>query len=101
MIVKRIGVLSVGKVLGSLYVALGLMIGGLMSLISVIGVAAGANDAGPAGLLIGAGAIVVIPIFYGVIGFVGGIIMAVLYNVVASVVGGIEIELSHETTERA
>jgi hypothetical protein len=93
MIVKSVGVLSVGKMLGCLYALLGLLIGGLLSLIALAGAAAGANKQGIPAMLFGAGAVIVIPIFYGVIGFIGGIISAALYNVVASAIGGIEIEL--------
>ncbi len=93
MVVKSIGVLSVGKVVGCLYALLGLIIGGLFSLISLVGAAAGGPDAGLAALLLGGGAIIIFPILYGVIGFVGGIVSAALYNLVASFTGGIEIEL--------
>ncbi|MEX0714561.1 MAG: hypothetical protein WD278_19650 [Pirellulales bacterium] len=94
MVVKSIGVLSAGKVLGCLYVLLGLIIGAMFSLLSLAGVAAGGQDAGAAAFLFGIGAIVIIPLFYGTVGFIGGIIMAALYNVVASLAGGIELELS-------
>ena len=94
MIVKTVGVLSVGKVFGCLYALLGLIIGGLFSLLSLAGFAAGGGDAGPAALLFGVGGIIIFPVFYGVVGFIAGIITAALYNVVASIVGGIEIELN-------
>lgn len=100
MIVKSIGVLSAGKMLGCLYALLGLILGAFFSLFSIVGVAAGGQNAGPAALLVGAGAIIIFPIFYGVIGFVGGIIMAALYNVVASFAGGIEIELKSTLNDR-
>jgi hypothetical protein len=38
-------------------------------------------------------AIVVLPVLYGALGFIGGVISAALYNVIASVAGGIELEL--------
>ena len=101
MIVKSVGVLSVGKVLGCLYAMLGLIIGGFLTLLSLAGAAAGGRDAGPAALLVGVGAIVIIPVIYGGIGFIGGIIMAALYNVVASVIGGIEFELKRTVNDRA
>lgn len=93
MVIKSVGVVSVGKVLGTLYGLLGLFVGGLFSLLSLAGAAIGGRDAGPVAMLFGAGAIIIIPIFYGVIGFIGGIIMAALYNLVAVIAGGIEIEL--------
>jgi hypothetical protein len=43
-------------------------------------------------LLVNIGAIVFLPIVYGALGFVGGIIMAAFYKAVASLVGGIEME---------
>jgi len=43
---------------------------------------------------IGVAAVIVLPLFYGLLGFIGGIITAALFNLVASMVGGVEIELS-------
>jgi hypothetical protein len=106
MVVKSVGVLSVGKVFACLYALLGLIVGGIFSLVALASASAGAaaggappeaQRAGVVALLLGAGAIIIMPILYGVGGFVGGIIVAVLYNVVAAITGGIEIEL----TERA
>lgn len=95
MILKSVGVLSVGKVLGCLYALIGLIVGAFISFFALIGAAAsaGANRGGAAALVYGIGAILVVPILYGIGGFIGGIIMALLYNVVASVVGGVEVEL--------
>jgi hypothetical protein len=45
------------------------------------------------GMLFGAGAIVTLPIFYGVLGFVSTAIAAFIYNLLAGAVGGIEIEV--------
>lgn len=92
MILKSISVFSVGKVMGALYALLGLVIGGLFALISVVGALAG-GDGAPVALAMGVGALVIGPIFYGTVGFIGGIIMAALYNLVANFVGGIELEL--------
>jgi hypothetical protein len=96
-VVKRVGVISCGKVLGILYALLGLIAGGLISLFSMAGAAIGAAeggvDQGLAGMLFGVGAVVILPLFYGVIGFIGGIIMSAIYNLVASFTGGIEIEI--------
>ena len=94
MVVKSVGVFSVGRVLACLYGLIGLIVGASFSLVSLAGVAVGGPDSGPVALLFGVGAIVVLPLFYGVMGFVGGIIIAALYNIVSSFAGGIEIELT-------
>ena len=78
--VRRLGVMSVGKI--------SLVVYGLIA--GLIGVFVALFTAGPLtalGLLIG------IPIFYGIIGFFGGILTAWIYNLVAGWVGGIKMEL--------
>ncbi len=95
--VSRIGVLSLAKMLAVAYAFLGLFIGGVLSLISVMGAmgaAAGGDSGGLVAMLFGVGAVIILPIVYGCLGFVGGLISAPLYNLVAKVVGGVEIELS-------
>jgi len=93
LVLRRIGVLSVGKVLACLYALLGLIIGAFMSLFALAGVAIeGPERAGPA-LLVNIAAILFLPILYGALGFLGGALMAALYNLVASFAGGIEVEL--------
>jgi hypothetical protein len=97
MILKSVGVVSVGKVLGCLYALLGLIVGALFSLLALAGLAIGRQQQNqPQGLeamVMGVGAIIILPIFYGLVGFIGGIISAALYNLVASVVGGIELDI--------
>lgn len=96
--IRRIGVLSLAKVLAATYAGLGLLIGGVLSVISVVGGVLGAaitQDAGGlAGMLFGLAAVIVLPIVYGLVGFVTGLVIAPLYNLVARAVGGIEVELS-------
>lgn len=99
MVLKNIGVLSCGKVLGALYALLGLLIGLPIAFFSLIGaiVSTGSPQSGSEGLifgtLFGVGAVIFLPIFYGILGFVGGIISALLYNLIARLVGGIELEI--------
>jgi hypothetical protein len=45
------------------------------------------------------GAVILLPIFYGITGFIGGIIMAAVYNFVAGVVGGVELDLQPTATQ--
>lgn len=94
MVIRRVGPLSIGKVFGVMYFGMGLLFGALVSLLSLVGLAfAGGPDEGIAGVIFGVGAIVILPVFYGVMGFVGGAIGAFFYNAVSSVVGGVEVDL--------
>ncbi len=95
MIIRRVGPLSFAKLMGALYVLMGLFFGAIVSLISIVGGALIPRDeaGGMTGALFGVAAIVVLPIFYGVLGFVFSLIGAALYNAVASGVGGIELHV--------
>ncbi len=93
MVVRRVGVFSLAKVSGVLYAFLGLIFGALITLFSLVGSAFAPKDAGLAGMIFGTAAIVVIPIFYGILGFIMSAIMGALYNLVAGWVGGIEIDV--------
>jgi hypothetical protein len=101
MVVKRVGILSMGKVLGCVHALLGLIVGGLFTFLSLFLSLAAGREARPVSLLFGVGAIVILPVLYGVGGFIGGIILAVLYNFVASVIGGIEIEFKRAVDTHA
>lgn len=95
MVVKKLGVFSFAKVSGILYAMMGFVFGLLMSFMSLV-VGSFARGAGGNsemfGMLFGVGAIIFLPIFYGVIGFIGSALFAWMYNIVASWVGGFEIE---------
>lgn len=95
MIVRRIGVLSLAKIMGALYTGIGLVIGAFVALLSLFGAALGAGESPEAwmGTFFGIGAIVFLPIFYGLLGFVGGLIGAALYNLVAGFIGGLELDV--------
>ena len=63
---------------------------------SIAGAAAKANggQALPGILGLGGIFIVMLPILYGAMGFIGGIIGALIYNLVAKWIGGIEVEVA-------
>jgi hypothetical protein len=92
-VIKRVDVLSVGKVMGLLYAAMGLIFVPFFLLISAIQALSGKAGA-EFGLAMAIVMTIFLPIFYGVLGFIGGVIMAFLYNVIAGRIGGIEIDLS-------
>lgn len=91
--IKMIDALSLGKISGILYAFIGFIVGVIMSFVSIIGASLGEPEAGIFGALFGIGAIILFPILYGVMGFVGGLISALLYNLIAKWIGGVEIEL--------
>ena len=98
MVVKRVGPLSVAKNAAVLYAVLGLIVGGFFSLAAMAGAfgAAGSDNGGVPAIvagIMGVGAIIIAPIMYSCIGFIGALIGAALYNVVAGMVGGIELDV--------
>ena len=99
MVIRRVGVLSAAKLLGVLYAALGLLIGVLFALFSMVGggamLAGGGDAAAGGGMMMGMGIgfLIFAPIFYGLLGFIGGALSAWLYNLAAGWIGGIEIDL--------
>ncbi len=90
--VRKIGVLSLGKITGVIYAIMGLIIGAVITLTSLtVGSMMYGQEAG--GMLFGAGAIIALPIFYGVLGFIGGVITALVFNAVTGIIGGLELEV--------
>lgn len=95
MIIRRIGPMSIARLSGMLYAVIGLVLGGIISLIAMAGGFGSDSDgAVPFGGLMGVGAVLVLPICYGLLGFIATLIAAWLYNVAAGVVGGIEVDIS-------
>jgi hypothetical protein len=82
--------LSCAKVGGLVYLIMGFIIGACVSLVSVTGLLF-REGGGP---FFGAGAIVVLPIFYAILGFVGMLLGAALFNFAAGITGGIEVDAS-------
>jgi hypothetical protein len=86
--------------MGLLHAAGGLVVGLLFSTMALaVGNLAQQMDgrevpfAGALGAMFGLGVIVALPILYGVLGFIAGVIGGLLYNVAAGLVGGIRIEV--------
>ncbi len=96
MILKRIDPFSCAKINGIITAIFGLIIGLFWSAgIMMMGAFARELGGDPEGLftiLFGVGAVIFLPILYGILGFIGGLIAAWLYNVIAGMIGGIEVE---------
>ncbi len=94
MVIKRVGVWSVARMYGALMAGLGLLIGLVVAVLSAVGMTmAEGDEPGMVGAAMGVGAVVIVPIFYGVLGICAGAIGGALYNVVAGVVGGVSIDV--------
>ena len=95
--IERIGPLSLAKFLGCLYSCIGLIIGLVVAVFALFGSAIGAASSGSGmpllGAFLGMGAVIALPIFYGIIGFIGGLVVGFLFNLVAGMTGGLEIGL--------
>lgn len=101
--IKKLGILSVAKMYAAIMFVISLLISIPYGLFIIIFALTGASSlGGQGGLALGGGGVVFgllfmigLPIFYGAIGFVGGAIGALLYNLFAGFVGGIEIEVEN------
>ena len=87
--IRRFGVGQTAKVIGALYALMGLIFVPIVLIASMFS---------PNESQFGAGFALALPIIYGVLGFVFTAIGAAIYNFVAGLVGGIEVELGSSRT---
>lgn len=97
-VLRGVGVLSIGKTAAIVYAGIGLVIGAIFALVSVLGGFAGlATDGGRAagifGMVFGVAAVLIFPILYGVVGALAAMLLAALFNAAVSVSGGVELEI--------
>ena len=90
MELKKIGVGSAAKVGGIIAAVMGLIIGIFVALFSMM--IPGSGSELP--FFSGFAAIIVLPIIYGIIGFIAYAIIAALYNFVVKFTGGVILEFS-------
>jgi hypothetical protein len=88
--VQRINVAQLAKLMGVLDLMLGVVVGVCFYLFSTV---AGSAASSMFPMMGGIGMLIFFPVMYGVFGFVGGALIAWLYNLVAGMVGGVEFEI--------
>jgi hypothetical protein len=99
MVLRKVGVGSAAKLSGAMYAAMGLIAGAFIALFASVGGSMASmvesDESAPAwlGAIFGVGAIVILPVLYGVMGFIVGAIAAAIYNLVAGLVGGLDLDL--------
>ena len=101
--IKRVGVLSLAKIFAIVFLVLGLIIGVIYGLFfMLLGGAlfsqAGGNAAAM-GVVGGLAAMVMIPLFYGGLGFVMGAIYAAVFNAASGFLGGLELQVEGAAAE--
>lgn len=96
VVIARMDVMSLAKIYGLSMAVMGFIFGLFFGLL-MAGAGSAASEAGAAeaGILAGVGmfAIIVFPLMYGFLGFIAGIVGALVYNVLAKWVGGIAVEV--------
>jgi hypothetical protein len=93
MVIRRFNPVSCARIAGVLYAVMGIFFGAAVSLFSTFGAFTPPDGGSRLPFFFGAAAIVVLPIFYGCLGFVTALVGATLYNILAGRVGGIELDL--------
>jgi Transmembrane domain of unknown function (DUF3566) len=94
-IIKSVGVLSIAKIMALIHACLGLIFAPIFLLIGFLGALVGIHKTPLQGVLSIVFALLM-PVFYGVVGFITGAIGALLYNLFANLVGGFELELEQK-----
>ena len=91
---KRIAPLQLGKMSAVIY-ALGslIVVPFILLFTALASVIQPAPIAVPGIAALGLGAIIIFPIIYGILGFIVGAFGALIYNLVAKWIGGIEVEV--------
>lgn len=92
--IKYVDPLSLAKVSAAISAIIGLIVGLLLTILAlpVLTIIAAAGFGG-IGTGLGIASIVIFPITGGIGGFIGGAIIAVIYNFIAPRIGGIKINL--------
>jgi len=101
--INKMGVLSVAKIQAVIGLVVGLIVGVIYALLILIYTLLGASLVGSdARMAVGGGGVVIaivaligFPILYTIIGFIGGAIGALVYNLCARMLGGIEMEVEN------
>lgn len=94
-VVKRVAPASLGKMVGGVYALIGLVMAVLAVPFLLLAAALDPTGSEMAWLGLGTGLamVLVMPIMYGLLGLIGGALVAVVYNMLARPLGGIELQL--------
>lgn len=88
--IRKISPFQAGKMLAVFYALFSLILIPILLLAAI----AGPDGSGGVSMVMA----IMMPLLYIVVGFIGGIIGAFIYNIVAGWIGGLEMEFQQETT---
>ena len=93
-VLKKVDLLSAANVLGLMGVVWGLITAVLAVILSgIIGTTASILPGAEAAIGVGILSVVILPITYGIVGFVAGVVTALIYNLVSKWIGGIKLDI--------
>jgi hypothetical protein len=98
--IKRIGIKQTAKVISVFYFLISLVFVLPISLIAFFLGSLGGKEDGFFATAFGGIILLLLPLFYALMGFVMVALTALIYNALAKRIGGIEIELDSETTPK-
>jgi hypothetical protein len=93
---KRVGVISSAVFMAAAGAVGGLIAGAMLFMFSLVGAGVGGARPGGGELAMGAGLVVFLPVIYAIFGFIAGIVYSIMYNIIAGMTGGIELELGRD-----
>lgn len=87
--IRRIGVLKAGVMGAAVYAIMSLVFVPFFFFVAIMPGASGMQEGWP----FGAAFVLLLPFLYAIFGFIGTALAALIYNLVAMMVGGLEVEL--------
>lgn len=96
MTLRNIGILSCGKMAGAIGAGLGFALGSFFTVMSLAATVLQnfTSRVSPQESIFMFGAVVFLPVVYGIMGFAAGIVSAFSYNLASSRLGGVELDIA-------
>lgn len=96
--IQKIGVVSAAKIYGLILGIMGFVVGVIIGFFSIVGgILNTPLIGGGGGGFIGTFAFLFVPIIYGSVGFIIGGLIALIYNLIAKKLGGLEVVVESAT----
>ncbi|MBI5835717.1 MAG: hypothetical protein HZB25_00600 [Candidatus Eisenbacteria bacterium] len=98
MVLKRINVVSAARISGVMGACAGLVVGGVVSVSMIVGTSFSLLSRGTSGfggevMTLGVFAVLGLPLMYGILGCIYGLVGSAVYNFLAPRVGGLEVDM--------